>query len=114
MTRRWGPPPVSERCTSGTEVPRGLKSILLLAISTLVFLPGCSRPHPPYSAKDALQTFRIEPGFRIENFVAEPDIRSPSDMEWDEDGRIYVVEDPGYPLNTEGKVGRVILLEDTR
>jgi putative membrane-bound dehydrogenase-like protein len=113
MTRRWGTHPVSKRCTSGTEVPRGLKSILLLAISTLVFLPGCSRPHPPYSAKDALQTFRIEPGFRIENFVAEPDIRSPSDMEWDEDGRIYVVEDPGYPLNTEGKVGRVILLEDT-
>ena len=34
-------------------------------------------------------------------------------MEWDENGRIYVVEDPGYPLNVEGKVGRVILFEDT-
>jgi glucose/arabinose dehydrogenase len=62
---------------------------------------------------DALKTFRIEPGFRIESFLAEPDIRSPAAMERDEDGRIYVVEDPGYPLNTEGKVGRVILFEDT-
>ncbi len=34
-------------------------------------------------------------------------------MEFDENGRIYVVEDPGYPLNVEGKVGRIILLEDT-
>jgi putative membrane-bound dehydrogenase-like protein len=76
-------------------------------------LAACGRSHPPYSPKDALKTFRIEPGFRIETFISEPDIRSPVAMEWDEDGRIYVVEDPGYPLNTEGKVGRVILLEDT-
>ena len=34
-------------------------------------------------------------------------------MEFDENGRIYVVENPGYPLNIEGKVGRITLLEDT-
>src|SRR5262245_66553842 len=34
-------------------------------------------------------------------------------MEFDENGRVYVVEDPGYPLNVEGKVGRIIVLEDT-
>ena len=86
-------------------------------ISTILFfllvLGGCSNSGPPYSGKDALKTFQIEPGFQIETYITEPDIRSPDAMEWDEDGRIYVVENPGYPLNTEGKVGRVILLEDT-
>lgn len=79
----------------------------------LFLLAACSKPGPPYSAKDALKTFRIEAGFRIEPYITEPDIRSPVAMEWDENGRIYVVEDPGYPLNVEGKVGRVIMLEDT-
>jgi putative membrane-bound dehydrogenase-like protein len=84
-----------------------------LAIGVALLLAGCGRSGPPYSPSDALKTFRIEPDFRIERFLAEPAIRSPVDIEWDEDGFIYVVEDPGYPLNTEGKVGRVIRFEDT-
>ena len=34
-------------------------------------------------------------------------------MEIDEFGRIYVVEHPAYPLQVEGKLGRVKLLQDT-
>ena len=86
-----------------------ISAILIL----LSVLGGCGRSGPPYSAKDALKTFQIEPGFHIEPYITEPDIRSPVAMEFDENGRIYVVEDPGYPLNVQGKVGRVILLEDT-
>src|SRR5688572_11792005 len=86
----------------------------LTLLTVLLMLGGCTRADgPPYSPKDALQTFKIEPGFRIEPYIAEPDIRSPVAMEFDENGRIYVVENPGYPLNVEGKVGRIILLEDT-
>src|SRR5207247_9863116 len=90
-----------------------MKTLILSALGSILLVAGCGRPHSPYSPKDAMSTFRIEPGFRIESFLAEPDIRSPADMEWDEDGRIYVVEDPGYPLNTEGKVGSIIRMEDT-
>jgi putative membrane-bound dehydrogenase-like protein len=79
----------------------------------LVAAVGCGRSGPPYSPADALKTFKIEPGFRIESFVSEPDIRSPVAMEFDENGRIYVVEAPGYPLKMAAKVGGVILLEDT-
>jgi putative membrane-bound dehydrogenase-like protein len=94
------------------RVPSTACVILALALLTL---GGCSHAAsvPPYEPGDALETFTIEPGFRIEPFAAEPDIRSPVAMEFDENGRIYVVENPGYPLNIEGKVGRVILLEDT-
>jgi putative membrane-bound dehydrogenase-like protein len=85
----------------------------LFSIPVCLLLISCGKSGPPYSANDALKTFQIEPGFRIEPYITEPDIRGPVAMDWDENGRIYVVEDPGYPLNVEGKVGRVILLEDT-
>jgi putative membrane-bound dehydrogenase-like protein len=85
---------------------------LWFAIS-LVFLCGCQKAGPPYSPAEALKTFRIEPGYRIEKFVAEPEVMSPVAMEFDENGRIFVAEDRGYPLNTQGRIGRIILLEDT-
>ena len=78
----------------------------------LLLAGGCSRSGPPHSPADALKTFRIEPGFRIESYVSEPDIRSPVAMEFDESGRVYVVEAPGYPLKMDAKLGRVIRLED--
>lgn len=67
---------------------------------------------PPYSAQDALETFRIADGFRIELFASEPLISSPVAMDVDERGRMFVVELPGYPLDVSGS-GRVKLLEDT-
>src|SRR5688572_14078886 len=82
------------------------------AILILLLAGGCSRPGPPYSPAEALKTFRIESGFRIDSYVSEPDIQSPVAMEFDETGRVYVVEAPAYPLNMAAKSGRVILLED--
>ncbi len=91
-------------------MPR-LRNVAAAAV-WLLLESGCSHSRPPYDPQEALKTFRIEKGFRIETFLSEPDIRSQVAMEFDENGRIYVVEDPGYPLDTEHKLGRVILLED--
>lgn len=78
----------------------------------LLMFVGCGRSGPPYEPKDALKTFSIEPGFRIDLYASEPHVRSPVAIEFDENGRVYVVEAPGYPLNMEAKVGQVVLLED--
>lgn len=67
---------------------------------------------PPYSPEKALTTFRLEPGFRIELVASEPDIVSPVAMEIDENGRMFVVEMPGYPLDVS-PTGRIKQLEDT-
>src|SRR5690606_20072441 len=67
---------------------------------------------PPYDPGEALETFRIEPGFRIELVASEPDVTDPVAMEIDEDGRLFVVEMPGYPIDVS-PTGRVKLLEDT-
>jgi putative membrane-bound dehydrogenase-like protein len=91
--------------------------LALLLVTALVLtgcgrLVGCGRQGPPYGVNESLKTFEIEPGFRVEPFVTEPAISSPVAMEWDEFGRIYVVEMPGYPLDTSPS-GRVKMLEDT-
>ncbi|PSR55838.1 dehydrogenase [Adhaeribacter arboris] len=60
----------------------------------------------------ALSTFELEPGFKIELVAAEPLVADPVAMEIDENGRMYVVEMHGYPLDKSGS-GKIKLLTDT-
>ena len=70
----------------------------------------------PLSPRDALASFRVEPGLRVELVAAEPMVVSPVACAFDARGRLYVVENRGYPTGPgEGKppAGRIALLEDT-
>lgn len=78
-----------------------------------LLLWSCAGEKPPCRPDEALGTFQIEQGFRIERFASEPDIADPVAIEFDEVGRIFTVENSGYPLNVDEKVGRVKLLTDT-
>ena len=60
----------------------------------------------------AIDGFQLMEGFRMELVAAEPLIADPVAMEVDEQGRLYVVEMPGYPLDL-GKSGKIKLLKDT-
>ncbi|MCB9384167.1 MAG: c-type cytochrome [Bryobacterales bacterium] len=85
-----------------------LTALLLLAFA------ACSSPQgPPYAARDAAETFELHTDFAIELFAAEPDIADPVALEFDDKGRMWVVENSGYPLDVDGHRGRVKLLEDT-
>ena len=58
---------------------------------------------------------RVPDGFEITLFAAEPDIRKPIDLTFDERGRMIVVEAGGYPLGApEGEApgDAVKILED--
>ena len=77
-----------------------------------LFVQSRRKSGPPYSLKEALRTITVQKGFRAEPFAAEPLINSPVAMDWDENGRIYVAEDTGYPLDTR-PTGRIVLLDDT-
>ena len=93
-------------------VPPAWRRALHSLLGTTFLLAGCTRTGPPFSPQQALETFVLEEGFRIEVFAAEPLIRDPVAMEIDEQGRVYVVEMIGYPLDT-GRNGQVKLLDDT-
>ena len=88
-----------------------------LFIILLVLLAGCGKTTDfasgkgPIEPENALATFELEPGFKIELIAAEPLVSDPVDMEIDEYGRLYVVEMHGYPLDKSG-AGRIKLLTD--
>ena len=70
----------------------------------------------PLSPEDSLKYLRTEPGLKVELVASEPMVIDPVAVAWDEKGRMYVVEDRGYPVGPgKGKppIGRVLLLEDT-
>lgn len=74
-------------------------------------------PAPVLSPEDELATFRIAPGFRVELVAAEPLVVDPVAMDWDDEGRLYVVEMRGYMPTVSGEgedapVGRIVVLED--
>lgn len=75
-------------------------------------------PAPALSPEEALRTFRLAPGYRIELVAAEPLVNSPIFFEFDPDGRIWVVEYPGYMRDLQGTgegdpICRIVVLEDT-
>ena len=104
----------SPRSTRSDRAHFNLASLLELALfAGMVLLWGCGKSGPPYRVDDALKTFKVESGFHVEKFLSEPDVVSPVAMDVDENGRIYVVEDRGYPLSTDTPLGRIKMLEDT-
>jgi putative membrane-bound dehydrogenase-like protein len=71
---------------------------------------------PPLSPADSLKKIHVRPGFEVELVAAEPLLESPVAIDWDERGRLWVVEMIDYPLGLDGKGkpgGRVRILEDT-
>ena len=60
--------------------------------------------------EDALLSFKLHPDFQIELVAAEPVVFDPVDLAFDERGRPFVVEMPGYPFPEVP--GRVIMLDD--
>src|SRR6185369_2146448 len=70
----------------------------------------------PLTPEQALAAFRLEPDLQIECAAAEPLVVAPVAMAWDEKGRLFVVENRGYPTGPgPGKppAGMIALLEDT-
>jgi len=100
-------------------------ALLLLAPSglfvggtTQVSERGSPRDRAPLSPAQALASFELEAGYRIEVAAAEPLIRNPVAIAFDHRGRMYVAESRGYPGPLEGAPpsapeGVIAVLEDT-
>lgn len=68
--------------------------LLVLALSQ-------ERPHvvqdPPLSPGEQLKKFHVPPGFRVELVAAEPDVRKPMNLAFDDRGRLFVTHSVEYP-----------------
>jgi len=66
----------------------------------VLLLAACSKHNPegaPMTPRDSLQSMRLSEDFHVELFAAEPDVMSPVEMAFDEDGKVYVAEMLDYP-----------------
>ena len=74
---------------------------------------------PVLSPEDEMKQFYLPPGFHAELVAAEPLIQDPIAIDWDADGRMWVVEYPEYvpdlqtPEPNLDPIGRIAVLEDT-
>ena len=79
------------------------------------------RPEPlpfqlPLSPEQSMKHTQVPVGFSLELFVSEPEIVNPIYFQWDERGRLWVVESVDYPNEVKtGRKGndRIKICEDT-
>jgi putative membrane-bound dehydrogenase-like protein len=104
--------------TSRRKIYHGCASWPLLSFCFIFLVTGCRDTETadalpsPVTPKDALSTFQLVPGFKIDLVASEPLIADPVAMEIDENGNLYVVENHGYPLD-KTKSSKIKLLRDT-
>lgn len=73
---------------------------------------------PALSPEAEMKTFYLPPGYHVELIAAEPLVQDPVAIDYDADGRMWVLEMVGFANNKEmtdshEPIGRVAVLEDT-
>ncbi len=82
---------------------------LTLLGSFFLAAPAADAPHigtipvnvstqPPRSAEEERRSFHLPPGFEIQLVAAEPYVRKPINMNFDDRGRLWVTESVEYPF----------------
>lgn len=72
----------------------------------------------PLNAEAAIDRMILPAGFHVELFASEPDIVNPIAMNWDDQGRLWVIESMEYPYPRDfwpdgGGKDQIKILEDT-
>lgn len=95
------------------ELKRSASSLLLIAF----FISSC-RNNSDKNSAISFDKYKVEDGFEIQLAAAEPLLEAPIAMDFDNKGRIWIVEMRGFMPNLAGigdtiPNGRVSILEDT-
>lgn len=77
-----------------------------------------SEDSPVLAPDAAIKTIYLPPGYRVELIASEPLVQDPIALDFGPDGRMYVIEMPGFMPDESGKdsrepTGRIVVLEDT-
>ena len=72
---------------------------------------------PVLSPEESMKTLVLPPGYRVELVASEPMVIDPIAIDFDADGRMYVLEMPGFMSepgggNSREPINRVVVLED--
>jgi len=113
---------------------KGLLAIAVLAVLVLAGLAAGRRRHvprepwppavapedqgaPELSAEESLKMIVVPPGYRVELVAKEPLVEDPILIDFDADGRMWVVEMPAFAMGEQMQdsrdgICRVVVLED--
>ena len=90
--------------------------VCLLCVPLLIGCTSSPGGAPePLSPEQSLATFKLPADLRVEIFAAEPFVRDPVDLVFDEEGRAFVAEMLDYPYDPpdgEPPRSRIRVLED--
>ncbi len=99
------------------------KTIPTLAYHEEANIPNYEKRNPvpkfqePLSPEESAKLIQVPVGFQLKLFAAEPDIINPIAMEWDERGRLWVIETVDYPntVREDKSIGddQIKICEDT-
>ncbi|HMJ92045.1 MAG TPA: PVC-type heme-binding CxxCH protein, partial [Candidatus Acidoferrum sp.] len=85
-------------------------------VDTPSFPPGVTNTQnprdKPLSPQEALKKIALPPGFNATLFAAEPDVMQPIGFDFDDRGRLWVVEAFSYPDNKPENRDRILIFTD--
>ena len=92
--------------------------VLIIPMLLLAACSGNLDEHGEYPADDPrneLQSFHIDEDFEVTLFASEPLVVKPIQMNWDAEGRLWVISSTAYPQLKTGEEpnDKVFILEDT-
>jgi len=89
--------------------------LLLLSLSSVVHAQNGLKDIPDTAVEAQLKAFRLPEGAKINLFASDPMFSKPVHMNWDEQGRLWLVSSPLYPLIKPGQEenDQLVILEDT-
>ena len=87
---------------------------IFFVVAIFTFVISCKKDAVPNSS---IPEFILQEGFDIKLIAAEPLLNSPMAMQFDQKGRIWVVEMPGYMRDIDGSDedfpdGKIVILSD--
>ncbi|ODS79316.1 MAG: dehydrogenase [Cytophagaceae bacterium SCN 52-12] len=94
---------------------RGLLILPVLLMTTSSVRQYDRKEYPDNDPKKELESFKIAEGFEVTLFASEPLVAKPIQMNWDADGRLWVISSTAYPHLKTGEEAndKVFVLEDT-
>ena len=96
-------------------MPQRLRSLALVPALVITMLGGQSDAAGPFAPADAVGTLAVADGLEATLFAAEPLLSSPSNIDIDAAGRVWVCEVVNYrgKKDTRDAGDRILILEDT-
>ena len=103
---------------SGSRTLKFIRRISLFAVVLLItsaINQDNRKDDPDPDPNRELASFKVADGFEVTLFAAEPLVAKPIQMNWDADGRLWVVSSTAYPHLKTGEQAndKIFVLEDT-